>query len=105
MPGIYEIATSTGTRKFAVNLDPIESRTMPMPGDELETLGAPLAATAKPAATHAGKVDLQFAELENRQKLWRGAIAAVILLLFGETWLAGRTTRRLAQAAPEPVAS
>jgi hypothetical protein len=105
MPGIYELATSAGTGRFAVNLDPTESRTMPMAGDELETLGAPVAALAKPEITRAGKVDLQFAELENRQKLWRWVIGAVILLLFGETWLAGRTTRELAQVAPEPVAS
>ena len=46
-------------------------------------------------AASTGKADLQFAELENRQKLWRWVIIAAIVLLLGETWLAGRTTRRM----------
>ena len=38
-PGIYSAASAGGTTRFAVNLDPSESRTAPMPGDELDRLG------------------------------------------------------------------
>ena len=105
MPGIYEVTGSSGSARFAVNLDPAESRTLPIPGDELEGLGTPMVASAKPAATEAAKIDMQFAELENRQKLWRWFIVAAMLLLFAETWLAGRTTRKLTSPVPEAVAS
>ncbi len=105
MPGIYEVTSSAGARRFAVNLDPAESRTSPIQGDELEGLGTPMVASVKPAATQAAKIDMQFAELENRQKLWRWFIAAAILLLLGETWLAGRTTRKLAEPVPEAAVS
>jgi hypothetical protein len=105
IPGIYEVASSAGNRRFAVNLDPSESRTISMAGDELESLGAPLVTAAKPISTQAGKIDLQFAELENRQKLWRWFIAAAILLLLTETWLAGWTSRKPAVPRQEVVTS
>jgi hypothetical protein len=60
---------------------------------------------AKPISTQAGKIDLQFAELENRQKLWRWFIAAAILLLLTETWLAGWTSRKPAVPRQEVVTS
>jgi hypothetical protein len=45
---------------------------------------------------------LQVVELENRQKLWRWLIVAVIGLLFAETALAGGLTRRALKQQPEP---
>jgi len=62
-PGIFTV----NSNRFAVNVDPAESRTAALPTDELERLGAPmtrhqsLTISAKPA-----KVRLQNAELENR---------------------------------------
>jgi hypothetical protein len=38
---------------------------------------------------------LKNAELENRQKLWRYIILGSLAVLFIETWLSGRTTRRI----------
>ncbi len=95
MPGIYSMA-SQPPKRFAVNLDPGESRTAPLPVDEFERLGTPMAhASATVAHEAARKVQLQTAELEGRQKLWRWFIVATLAVLLMETWLAGRTARRL----------
>jgi hypothetical protein len=112
-PGIYRFDSATpinsaseSVHLFAVNLDPSESRTTPIPGDELEKLGAPVkAVVAKESSSRSAsaqrKAYLHNAELENRQKLWRWLILATLLVLLVETWLAGRTGRRLS-AAKEP---
>jgi hypothetical protein len=96
-PGVYRVRAGATTRRFAVNLDPAESRTVPLPLDELERLGAPAQRPA-PSATReaARKVHLQNAELEGRQKLWRWLLVATLAVLLTETWLAGRAARRLA---------
>lgn len=96
MPGIYTVVSAQPTRRFAVNLDPAESRTLPLSVDELERLGAPVSRQGPTAAYEARrKIRLENAELESRQKLWRWfAVTALGVLLF-ETWLAGRTGRRL----------
>jgi aerotolerance regulator-like protein/VWA domain-containing protein len=96
MPGIYQLASTQPPGTFAVNLDGSESRTAPLNVEELERLGAPLTYRATPAARAAGQeIRLQNAELENRQKLWRWVLVATLAVLLFETWLAGRTARRL----------
>jgi hypothetical protein len=94
IPGIYRVSTQP-PRRFAVNLDPSESRTAPMSPDELEKRGVPL---SSPVAKKNGELQkperLQNAELENRQKLWRDLLIGAITVLLIETWLAGRTARR-----------
>jgi len=100
-PGLYRLVDERGPlRNFAVNVDPVESRTAPMAADELERLGAPLAQT-KPSATNeaARQVALKGADAEGQQKLWRWFIIATLLLLLGESLLAGRTTRTSVSAA------
>jgi hypothetical protein len=112
MPGIYNIisdptAKMTGraespTRplQFAVNLDPAESRTAPLAAEELARLGVPLGRGASALAMETRrKLVLQDAQFENRQKLWRWVIAAAVVILLFETWLAGRTGRRLSVPA------
>jgi len=96
-PGIYAVASTAPPTLFAVNLEPAESRTAPLPIDELERHGLP-APRQTPAALPAAqlKVRLQYAELEARQKLWRWFIAATLAVLLVETWLAGWTARRAA---------
>jgi hypothetical protein len=96
-PGIYTIASPTSSRQFAVNLDPAESRTAPLQVDELERLGVPLSHRSQAFAAHeaARKVQLQNAELEGRQKLWRWLIALTLGILLVETLLAGWTARRV----------
>jgi hypothetical protein len=94
-PGVYSILSPQTQRRFVVNLDPLESRTAPMPADELERLGVPVpTASPDPIRVAQRRVTLHNAELEARQKYWRWAIVATLLLLVVETWLAGRTLRR-----------
>jgi hypothetical protein len=96
-PGIYQVVHAGQTNRFAVNVDPAESRTAPLPSDELERLGVPMAREKPdPTVTAAQQARLQSAELESRQKLWRWLIFATLGVVGVETWLAGRTARRSA---------
>jgi len=101
LPGIYAITSPQPAARFAVNLDAAESRTAPLPVEELMRLGVPLKAPEVELRKQADqKRRLHNAELENQQKLWRWLIVAALVVLLMETWLAGRLTRRttLAQA-------
>jgi hypothetical protein len=101
-PGIYELAGGLKPQRFAVNLDPNESRTNPLGLDELEQLGVPI---ARPKAADATPVEnktvLQGIEAENRQKLWRWFIAATLAVLLAESAIAGWTARRSALQTQE----
>ncbi|HEX5222184.1 MAG TPA: BatA and WFA domain-containing protein [Verrucomicrobiae bacterium] len=98
-PGIYAVAISPPL-KFAVNLDAAESKTAPLPADELERLGVPMkTAEATRALVAARQEKLHNADLEARQKLWRWLIVAALTVLLVETWLAGWITRRSAARA------
>jgi hypothetical protein len=100
-PGIYEVSSTAGKpTRFAVNLDPAESRTAPLPIDELDRLGVPMARQKAVASREAARqARLQNAELESRQKLWRWLLAATLLVVLGETWLASHTSRQVAAQA------
>jgi hypothetical protein len=105
VPGVYSVSGAGWTRSFVVNLDPSESRTVPVAIDELERFGVPTSRLPNMEMTEAQrKVRLQSAELENRQKLWRWFITGTMLVLLFETWLAGRTGRR-AMAPASPAAT
>jgi hypothetical protein len=94
-PGVYTLdVEGEPPRPFAVNLDPAESRTAPLTTATLQQLGCRLeAGPAKRAAEQERRRQLQSAELENRQKLWRPLIVAVVVVLILETWLSGRLGR------------
>ncbi|WP_165070637.1 BatA domain-containing protein [Paludisphaera rhizosphaerae] len=95
-PGVYEIEAPGGPRRVAVNLDPSESRTAPLGVGALEQAGVRLVQSKKEAAAEPDpetKRQLQAAELEGRQKLWRPLILAALGVLVVETWLAGRLSR------------
>jgi len=100
-PGIYRLEQPP--RRFAVNLDASESRTVPLSVDELERRGV-LVSHQLPAIVPENQrpVRLQNAELENRQKLWRALLVAGMAMLLLETWLAGRAARRVL-AQPQSV--
>jgi hypothetical protein len=94
-PGVYELTGGAKPQRFAVNLDPNESRTTPLANDELEQLGLPVARLKTDAEIPIeNKTLLQGIETENRQKLWRWFIAATLAVLLAETALAGWTARR-----------
>jgi hypothetical protein len=100
LPGIYTVASVQPPVSFVVNLDPAESRTAPLPVDQLEQLGVPLKPQQLDAATQVElKRRLHDTELEDQQKLWRWLTFAAVVVLLVETWLAGWMTRRpVAQA-------
>ena len=95
-PGIYTVGAGQTTQRFAVNLDPGESRTAPMAIEELERLGLPIKAPSPELVKQEEKkrLRLQAAELEQQQKLWRWLIVTALIVLVLETWLAGWLTRR-----------
>jgi hypothetical protein len=103
-PGVYTFVSDGKETPFAVNLDPNESRTEPLAIDELERLGLP----AKESGVAAVNADLRPArargiEQEARQKLWRWAILATVLVMLTESvvagWIGRRTSRPREEAA------
>jgi hypothetical protein len=107
LPGIYTAAFGGKQRRFAVNLPLDESRTAPLSPDELSRLGVPLQTQAEFAVARAPERarQLQQAELENRQKLWRWLILAVLAVTLGEIVLSGRLARRGSGTGVSPVSS
>jgi hypothetical protein len=95
-PGIYTAVSGTVTQRFAVNLDPMESKTAPLPAEELEHLGLPVtrADGKTPVQVAEAKRQLANAELEGRQKLWRWLIAFAMVFVTLETLLAGWLAKR-----------
>jgi len=97
-PGIYRLEEPP--KRFAVNLDASESRTVPLSVDELERRGVSISHRLPAIVQESQRpVRLQNAELESRQKLWRILLIAGLAMLLLETWLAGRAAR---QAIPQP---
>ena len=94
-PGVYTVdaAGGDGAWTFAVNLDPAESKTSPLHVETLEQFGCRLASPAPKPVDREHLRQMQNAELEGRQKLWRWLILAAIGVLIVETWLAGRLVR------------
>jgi hypothetical protein len=92
-PGIYVVAGPDIPRRFAVNLDPLESKTAPVGAETLEQLGCRLVKPIALADADKKHQRLQDAQLEGRQKIWQWLIAAVLGLVVAETWLAGRAAR------------
>lgn len=104
-PGLYRRAGDTTGRSIAVNVDPVEGRTVPLAADELERLGAPASSTegiAKPKAAKNDLVSPDSASAEGRQKLWWWFLVATVPLLLLESAIAGWSARR---AAPTPEAT
>ena len=100
-PGDYEFllnGSSPGGAApltFAVNLDPNESQTSPLSAASLASAGVRLTAEgAVSVADAAAQRQLRAGELEDRQKLWRWLVVAVIVILLVETLLASRAARR-----------
>jgi hypothetical protein len=93
LPGVYTLESPSGLRSFAVNLDPSESKTSPLPVETLEQLGVRLTGGEAESISAEQRRQMLNAELEGRQKLWRWLILATAGVLIVETWLAGRTGR------------
>lgn len=106
LPGLYtlEIPGIPEPLRFAVNLDPTESRTIPLPLEDLERHGVALGDPgARTGPTPERAAELAAAEVENRQKLWRWFLVASVAFVFLESTLAGWMTRRSASPSPSPA--
>jgi hypothetical protein len=97
VPGIYTVNQGSIHWRFAVNLDPAETRTGPMVEDDLERLGIPLHTVSSLPAVQSNR-HLREAEIEGRQKLWRWLVIGALVALGVESWLAGRLTRGRVEA-------
>jgi hypothetical protein len=94
-PGFYTVTSAQPPLRLAVNLDAAESRTGALLADDLEKLGLPVKPREVNVTMQAGqKKRLHDTELEARQKLWRWLTFAALVVLLGETWVAGSLTRR-----------
>jgi hypothetical protein len=104
LPGIYALEPSQPSGRFAVNLDPNESRTLPVAPDEFERFGVKLAGeTLSPDQTPQRKERLQATEAENRQKLWRWFLVGTLVVLLLESAIAGWTARRTVVPSEVPA--
>ena len=104
-PGIYTASIGGTERKIAVNVPFEESRTSPMPPDELARLGAPLTTIpiySTDTQNSARQQRLRESEVENHQKLWRWLIATALVLTLGETLLGGRLAGRIQTIKASP---
>jgi hypothetical protein len=101
-PGFY--SATQPKLLFAVNLDPSESRTAPMPEEQLASLGMPLKHEESPISVNEKKQREQLllaTEQESRQKLWRRLLVAALAILLLEAIAAriASTRPRAAEAA------
>ena len=106
MPGVYTVPDTTGAVQFAVNLSAAESKTGPFETERLENLGVRLSAgdaAATPADRQEAERQLRARELEQRQKVWRWLIVAVLALIALETWLAAHMSNQSATAPERDV--
>lgn len=98
LPGIYSVVETGG--RFAVNLNPEESKLLPLAPERLTVLGVPIfKETASAEVTKEAAAQRQATEIEARQKVWRWLIVAALVVLLLETVLAGR----LARVVPSPA--
>ena len=94
-PGLYTATGGILTKTFAVNLDPAESRTLPLPTDELDRLGVPVRRAGSRESVDPSSGPAPAVETESRQKLWRWIMIAALAVLLIETLLAGLSARRV----------
>lgn len=96
-PGIYVVENPSLSSRFAVNLTPAESRTAPLAVEHLESIGIRLHNSTSEKTKQEleeQKRQLQARELEARQMFWQGIIAATLVVLVLESWVAGRFIRK-----------
>ena len=93
LPGIYRWETEKKRGVFAVNLDPKESQTAALDQSRLEQHGVQLGRQLSSEEEQERERPMRDRELENRQKFWQWLIAAAVVIVLSETWLAGRLAR------------
>lgn len=103
VPGIYGVESAGETTWFAVNVAASESRTDPMPLEDLERLGLSMKTPGPAVVGQVAKTMIHrgLVEAENQQKLWRWVLVAAWVVLLMEIWLAGRLTRPATESQGE----
>jgi hypothetical protein len=96
-PGIYNFVLGSEENRLAFNLAADESRTAPLAVEELEHRGARVGTQPTVEQLAERQRQARIVELENRQKMWRWLIVAVLAILLVETALAGRLAHRTLQ--------
>ena len=100
-PGIYTLTAGDKLQTFAVNLDPLESKTAAVGSETLEQWGCRLVKPTALADATRHRQQIQDSQLESRQKWWQWLIVGALGVLVAETWLAGRAARpALAEGSP-----
>jgi hypothetical protein len=107
-PGIYTASVGDRQWRFAVDLPLDESRTGALPPDELARLGVPLLSASHARIAAKAREQQRYlhrAELENRQKLWRWILVAVLAFALAEVVLGGWLAQRIqpAEISPAPA--
>ncbi len=96
LPGIYVAARNSETASWAVNVAPEESKTDPLTKDALERLGVQTKLAHADRETILSPVQqkqLQLAELERRQAIWRWCLLGAAVLVLIETALAAKRSQ------------
>lgn len=91
-PGIYR-SSDSDAQSYAVNVDPRESRIERLPVEDFEQLGIATTSSDARESDEERARQMRIQELEAEQKLWRWLLIAAVVVLFLETFLAGRLTR------------
>ena len=90
-PGIYALKAASGPIHFAVDLDPAESLTDPLPREAFQQLGCRLETEQLDAPERLQRMrQLHDIELESSQKGWKWLMVAALGVLILETGLAGK---------------
>lgn len=93
VPGIYTLTAGEKPQTFAVNLDPLESKTAAVGAETLEQWGCRLVKPTALADATRERERVQDSQLEGRQKWWQWLIVSALGILVAETWLAGRAAK------------
>ena len=86
-PGVYRYQTSEDSVPFAVNMDPVESRTEPLDEEALAGYGVLLGEHVSTQQSLENQRQLRDRELESQQRLWQWLLIAALALLGIETVL------------------
>lgn len=97
-PGIYTFKEPDKPEQLiAVNIDSSESRTSPLPEEDLIRIGVPIRASddAASAIQMAREIQQKDSETEAQQKNWRWLLAAAVGIFLLESWLSGRSGSKI----------
>ncbi len=93
--GIQRPMRQNASMKFAVNVDRAESETAAIPVEQIEMFNVKVGEQETAVTELAQMREMRDRDIENQQKAWKWLIVAALLLLIGETLLAGKTEDRL----------